>query len=140
LCNRIARDFETHAKKRLPNALADLLPARLIPVAVALAELDAGKTAAGVSGVERKKLAQVLKSLPLTIRAARPVDEAIVTAGGVRTTEINPSTMESKIVKGLYFCGELVDVDAYTGGFNLSIAFSTGYLAGLSARRALRPV
>jgi predicted Rossmann fold flavoprotein len=137
LCNRITRDFTAYAKKSVPNALRALLPARLIPAAVALSGLEAGGTAAGVGKAGKERLAATLKNLRMASRAPRPVAEAIVTAGGVRTSEINPSTMESKLVKGLYFCGELMDVDAYTGGFNLSIAFATGCLAGRSARTAL---
>ena len=134
---RIARDFEFYAKKQLANAMADLLPARLIPVVIEYAGLEPALRAdrAGAAGVA--KLSETLKNLPLSISAARPPDEAIVTAGGVRTDEINPAAMESKIVPDLYFCGELIDVDAYTGGFNLSIAFATGHVAGFSAAAAL---
>jgi predicted Rossmann fold flavoprotein len=137
LRDRIGRDFSMYRKKRLRAALADLMPRALIPVAIAGAGMDAETPVAaiGKSGVNR--LADAIKALPLTISGSRPIDEAIVTAGGVRTQEINPSTMESKIRRGLYFCGEVIDVDAYTGGFNLSIAFSTGCLAGRSAAASL---
>jgi predicted Rossmann fold flavoprotein len=134
---RIGRDFELYAKKRLKNAMSDLLPTRLIPVVIACGGLDPEGRADAVGKAGRAKLSEILKNLPLTIRAARPASEAIVTAGGVKTSEINPSTMESKRMPGLYFCGELIDVDAYTGGFNLSIAFATGMLAGKSAAAAL---
>ena len=137
LCARITRDFSFYAKKQLINAMADLTPRSLIPVIIREAGLDPNQRAdlAGKAGVA--KLSEAMKGLKLTIRAARPASEAIATAGGVKTTEINPSTMESKIVPGLYFCGELIDVDAYTGGFNLSIAFATGHVAGKSAAARL---
>ena len=131
---RIARDFQLYSKKSLRNAMADLLPARLIPVVIAEAGLVPETRADTVGKAGAAKLSEVLKGLKLTIKAPRPASEAIVTAGGVRTAEINPSTMESKLTPGLYFCGELIDVDAYTGGFNLSIAFATGHVAGTSAR------
>ena len=112
------------------HALDDLLPKKLIPVIVRLSEIDSQKKVHQVTRQERQKLVELFKALPLTVKAMRPVSEAIITSGGVKVGEINPSTMESKIVPGLYFCGEMIDVDAYTGGFNLQIAFSTGFLAG----------
>lgn len=127
---RVMRDFEKYINKQLKNALFDLLPENLIPIIIELSGIDGQKPVNIIKKEERAKLVNLLKALPLTIKSLRPIDEAIVTAGGVNTDEINPSTMESKIIKNLYFCGEVIDVDAYTGGFNLQIAFSTGYLAG----------
>ena len=133
LDRRIRRDFEKFSKKHLVNSLDELLPKALIPVIIELAGVDAHKEAAEISKEERNALVKIIKALPLTVCAARPIEEAIVTSGGIKVSEINPSTMESKLVKGLYFAGEIIDVDAYTGGFNLQIAFSTGALAGDNA-------
>ena len=105
----------------------------LIPVIIRLVGIDAHKEVSGITKSERMALGKVIKALPLTIRGTRPIDEAIITSGGVKVSEINPSTMESKLIEGLYFAGEIIDVDAYTGGFNLQIAFSTGALAGENA-------
>lgn len=110
----------------------DLLPQKLIPVIIKLSGIDPEEPVNQIKREQRKTLVNLLKKLTMTIKDSRPIDDAIVTAGGISTNEINPSTMESKIVKGLYFAGEVIDVDAYTGGFNLTIAFSTGYLAGSS--------
>ena len=133
LDERVRRDFAQNVNKHLINALDALLPKALIPVIVRLAELDAHKAVNQVSKEERLRLVTRLKDLCLTASGFRPVEEAIVTSGGVSVKEINPSTMESKLVRGLYFAGEVIDVDAYTGGFNLQIAFSTGWLAGDNA-------
>ncbi len=132
LDERIQRDFEKYSRKQFKNSLDDLLPQKLIPVVIRLSEIVPEKPVHQVKKEERRRLVQLLKGLETTITGARPIKEAIVTAGGVKTNEINPSTMESKKVKGLFFAGEIIDVDAYTGGFNLTIAFSTGYLAGLN--------
>ena len=132
LDKRIQRDFEKYAKKHLQNGLDDLLPKALIPIVIRLSEMDPHKEISFITREERKRLCTLLKGLPLTITGLRPVAEAIVTSGGVKVGEINPSTMESKKTKGLYFAGEIMDVDAYTGGYNLQIAYSTGYLAGMS--------
>lgn len=132
LYDRIHRDFEKYSRKKLKNALDDLLPQKMIPVVIGLSEIYPDKFVNQITREERRKLVKVLKSMEISIAGARPIAEAIVTAGGVSTDEINPSTMESKLVKGLYFAGEIIDVDAYTGGFNLTIAFSTGMLAGMS--------
>ncbi len=129
---RILRDFEKHSRKHLVNGMEELLPKALIPVVLRLSGLDGHRTANSVTRAERLRLGEVIKSLELTVKRFRPIDEAIVTSGGVKVSEIDPSTMESKIVPGLYFAGEVIDVDAYTGGFNLQIAFSTGYLAAES--------
>lgn len=132
---RLLRDFKKNQGRYLKNALGGLLPQRLIPVILALAGVDGHKQVDQVTREERERVAHVLKNIILTVKRTRPLNEAIVTGGGVDTREINPSTMESKIVKGLYFAGEVIDVDALTGGYNLQIAFSTGYLAGISVDR-----
>ncbi len=133
LDKRICRDFLESGKKHLVNSLDKLLPKALIPVIIEIAGIDPHKEVCTITKAERMMLGRVIKNLSLTIKKARPVAEAIVTAGGVSTTEINPSTMESKLISGLFFAGEVIDVDAYTGGFNLQIAYSTGYLAGENA-------
>lgn len=130
---RVQRDFAKYARKQFSNSLGDLLPKSLIPVIIELSGIDREKPVHQITKAERAKLVSLLKSLKLTVSKARPIDEAIVTAGGISTKEINPSTMESKLIKGLYFAGEIIDVDGYTGGFNLTIAFSTGFTAGTSA-------
>lgn len=130
---RILRDFGEEGKKHLINAMDKLLPKAIIPVIIKRAGVPAHKAAGQLTHGERQKICRAMKSFALTVVKTRPIDEAIITAGGVRCSEINPSTMESKIVGGLYFAGEIIDVDAYTGGYNLQIAFSTGYLAGESA-------
>jgi len=132
LDKRLLRDFEKYQNKQLKNALFDLLPEKLIPVVIALSGILEEKKVNVITKEERRKIVEILKRFPLTITGLRPVDEAIVTAGGVCVDEVEPGTMESKLVSGLYFCGEVLDLDAYTGGFNLQIAFSTGYLAGQS--------
>ena len=129
---RLQRDFESNLNKQFKNSLNDLLPKKLIPVIIGLSGIQENKYVNQITKEERKKLIDLLLGLPITINRPRPLSEAIVTAGGISTKEINPSTMESKIVAGLYFAGELIDVDALTGGYNLQIAFSTGYLAGIS--------
>lgn len=121
----------------LKNALAELLPHKLVPVILALAGVEPQKQVDQVSKKERGLLVHALKNLTLTVTGTRPLNEAIVTRGGINVKEINPSTMESKIIAGLYFAGEVMDVDALTGGYNLQIAFSTGYLAGTSAAAAI---
>ena len=130
LDKRIQKDFTKYGSRNFENALGDLLPAKSIPVMVELSGINAELKVNQISKTERLELGSVIKKFPITIKALRPIKEAIVTAGGVSVKEINPQTMESKLVNGLYFAGEVIDVDAYTGGFNLQIAFSTGYLAG----------
>lgn len=130
LDERIQRDFEKYSRKQFKNSLEDLLPQKLIPIVVSLSGIDPDQPVNQIKREERRFLVSLLKKFSLAISGARPIEEAIVTSGGVSTNEINPSTMESKIINGLYFAGEVIDVDAYTGGFNLTIAFSTGYLAG----------
>ena len=130
---RIQRDFANYIRKQLVNGMKDLLPGRLIPVVLDAAFLDPDKQVNQISKEERSRLAYNLKNLSFPITRTRPLAEAIVTAGGVSTKEINPKTFESKIVKGLYFAGEVIDVDGYTGGYNLQAAFSSGYAAGYAA-------
>ena len=127
---RIQRDFEQHIRKSLKNGLLDLLPHKLIEPVLDCAYLDPEKPVHQVTAEERHRLAETLQHLTLTIAKTRPLAQAIVTAGGVSVREINPKTMESKLVPGLYFAGEVVDVDAYTGGYNLQAAFSMGNAAG----------
>ena len=130
LRERVDRDFAAYEQKHLHNGMIDLLPKRLIDIVLNAAGLAPERVVGQISSKERERLVRVLQALPLTIMGTRPIVEAIVTAGGVATHEINPRTMESKIVKHLYFVGELVDVDAYTGGYNLQAAFSMGHAAG----------
>ena len=129
LDERIIRDFNEEKNKEFKNSLEKLLPKKLIPVIISKMGIE--KKVNEVTKEERKKLVNILKRFEIEISGFRPVEEAIVTVGGVSIKEINPKTMESKLVKGLYFAGEIIDVDAYTGGFNLQIAYSTGYTAGL---------
>lgn len=132
LDKRIQKDFEKYINKDIINSLGDLLPKKLIPVAVSLSEIEPHKKCNEITKAERRKLLSVIKNLTLTFKEFRPIAEAIVTSGGVKVKEIDPKTMQSKLLEDLYFAGEIIDVDAYTGGFNLQIAFSTGYLAGQS--------
>lgn len=131
LSQRVQRDFEKFTKKQFKNSLNDLLPAKLVPEVIRLSKINPEKQVDQITKEERERLVNILKKFEITIKKFRPIDEAIVTAGGINIKEINSTTMESKIVSGLYFAGEIIDVDAYTGGFNLQIAFSTGYVAGL---------
>lgn len=133
LDSRIMRDFEKFSRKQIGNALHELLPSKLIPVILDLAFLNPEKPVNQITKAERQRLLQQLKHLTFTITGTRPVSEAIVTAGGISVKEINPSTLASKVVQGLYLAGEVIDIDGYTGGFNLQAAFSTGYVAGRSA-------
>ena len=128
---RIRRDFEEIKNKEFKNSLEKLLPKKMIPAILDLSGIDINKKVNSITKEERQKLVELLKNFEINIDGFRPVEEAIVTAGGISIKEINPKTMESKLVNGLYFAGEIIDVDAYTGGFNLQIAFSTGYVAGL---------
>lgn len=129
LDDRILRDFRSSNNKQLINAISDLLPSKLIPIVVELSGVDSRKIVNVITKEERHRIVHVLKNLELTVIGNRGFDEAIITRGGISTKEINPSTMESKKYKGLYFAGEMIDVDAVTGGFNLQIAWSTAYLA-----------
>ena len=130
LDDRILRDFSEEKNKEFKNSLDNLLPKKIIPVIVDVLKIN--KKVNEVTKEERKKIVQLLKNFEIKISGYRPIEEAIITRGGILTNEINPKTMESKLVKGLYFAGEIIDVDGYTGGFNLQIAYSTGYTAGLN--------
>ena len=127
---RILRDFEEVKNKEFRNSLDKLLPKKMIEEVINLSEIDSYKKVNSITKEERRRLIKLLKNFEVTIKGFRPVEEAIITAGGVSVKEINPKTMESKLVKGLYFAGEIIDLDAYTGGFNLQIAYSTGFVAG----------
>ena len=127
---RIRRDFEELKNKKFKNSLEKLLPNKLIPEIIKLSKINPEKQVNSITKEERQNLVNIIKNFKLTIKDFRPIEEAIITSGGISTKEIDPKTMESKIVKGLYFAGEIIDVDAYTGGFNLQIAYSTGYAAG----------
>ena len=129
---RIKRDFEMYSNKNFVNALVDLLPSKMIPVIADYCGIEHEKKINQITREDRRHLTEALKHFALTVKCPRPITEAIITSGGVNTKQINPSTMESKLVKGLFFAGEVIDVDAYTGGFNLQIAFSTGYTAGMN--------
>ncbi|NLW22474.1 MAG: NAD(P)/FAD-dependent oxidoreductase [Tissierellia bacterium] len=129
---RILRDFEMFKNKQIKNGLKKLLPVKLIPIIIAQSGIDEDKPIHQITKEDRARLVDNIKSLQLTFRKFRPIEEAIVTSGGISTKEINSSTMESKIVPGLYFAGEIIDVDGLTGGYNLQIAYSTGYLAGIN--------
>ena len=130
---RIISDFSKYANKDFLNALGDLLPQKLIPVIVSLSGIDARKKVNSITKEERRALCEVIRCLRIPLSRFRPINEAIITKGGVSVKEISPKTMESKLCRGLYFAGEVIDVDAYTGGYNLQIAFSTAVLAGESA-------
>jgi len=132
LDKRILRDFEERSNKQFKNALDGLLPAKMIPVIIDLSNIEPDKPVHEVTRQERKGLVELMKALTMTVIGTRPVKEAIITQGGIQVKEVNPSTMESKLVENLYVAGEVLDVDALTGGFNLQIAWSTGYLAGSS--------
>lgn len=131
LDDRILRDFKEFKNRQFKHSLDKLLPQKMIPLIIELSNIDENKRVNEITREERKKLIQLLKNFTITIKDFRPVEEAIITCGGIDTKEINPKTMESKLIKGLYFAGEIIDVDSYTGGFNLQIAYSTGYTAGL---------
>ena len=127
---RLLRDFNEYKNRQYINSLDKLLPKKSINTIVDLSNIDKHKKVNEINKEERKKLVHILKNFELTVKSFRDINEAIVTAGGISTKEINPKTMESKIIEGLYFAGEIIDVDGYTGGFNLQIAHSTGYVAG----------
>ena len=133
LDKRLLRDFDENKNKRFGNALGGLFPMKLIPVMVELSGIRSDKKVNEITKEERRRFGELIKAVPLTVKGLRGYEEAIITRGGVCVKEINPSTMESKKVKGLYFAGEVLDVDALTGGFNLQIAWSTGHLAGSCA-------
>lgn len=133
LDRRVLREFDANKNKQFKNVLGALFPAKLVPIMPQLSAIAADKKINEITKEEREQFVSVIKRMELTISGLRGYDEAIITKGGVAVNEVNPSTMESRLVKGLYFAGEVLDVDALTGGFNLQIAWSTGYLAGISA-------
>ena len=130
---RVLRDFSENSNRNFINALNFLLPKKLVPVIVSLSGIPMDTKVNSITREQRAKLVRLLKHFTVTVTDFRPIEEAVVTSGGVKTAEIDPKTMQSKLIDGLYFAGEVIDVDAYTGGFNLQIAFSTGHLAGVSA-------
>lgn len=132
LDERMLKDFEIYNNKQFKNALNDLLPQKIIPIIINLCNIEPDKTVNQITKLEREDLVKVIKHMPLKFKTFRSMDEAIITSGGVNIKEINPSTMESLIIEDLFFAGEMIDVDALTGGFNLQIAFSTGFIAGSS--------
>lgn len=136
LDKRLQKDFDFYSKKQLINGMKDLLPSRLIPLIIELAGIDPQKPINQISKEERQQIGYMLQHMPLTVKGLRPVEEAIVTAGGISLQEFNPKTMESKLVKGLYGAGEVLDIDAFTGGYNLQAAFSTGYVAAMHITHA----
>lgn len=133
LDQRILRDFSEEKNKAFKNSLNKLLPSKIIPVIVNLSQINSDKKVNEVTREERKRLTELIKAFPITIIGNKGFEQAVITQGGVSVRDVDASTMESKIVRNVYFAGEVLDVDAYTGGFNLQIAWSTGYLAGISA-------
>ena len=133
LDQRILRDLEQYQNRSMENALQDLYPRTMIPVMLKRAEIPSETKANSLTKQQRRRLLELTKAFPVEIAGTRPVAEAIITAGGIKTKEVDPKTMESKLISGLYFAGEILDVDAYTGGFNLQIAWSTAYAAGMAA-------
>ncbi len=131
LDERILRDFQEYKNKQFKNSLDKLLPQKMIPIIVQESGIEANKPVNEITKIERKNLVNLLKKLVIPIKNFRPIEEAIITSGGINIKEINPKTMQSKKINGLYFAGEIIDIDGYTGGFNLQIAYSTGYTAGL---------
>ena len=138
LDKRLQCELDGHGRRQLHNILAGLLPDKMVHVFATLLAIPTGKPAHQVAAAERRRIRALLQDLRVTIGGSRPIAEAIVTAGGVDTREIDPRTMQSRLIKGLFFCGEVIDIDADTGGYNLQAAFSTGYLAGESAARAVK--
>lgn len=134
LDKRLLRDFEENSHKAFKNALGGLFPAKLIPVMVELSGIDGEKKVYDVTREERRSFVRLIQNLPLTVTGTRGFEEAIITQGGIPVSEVNPSTMESKLCSGLYFAGEMLDIDALTGGYNLQLAWSTGHLAGASVK------
>jgi hypothetical protein len=134
---RLLRDLDAHGKRQFRALLKDLLPAKLIPVCMDLTSISPYKVGHQITARERKRLRVWLKDFRLEVTGHRPLEEAIITAGGLSTREIDPRTMASRLIKGLYFAGEVLDVDADTGGYNLQAAFSTGWLAGRSAAQVV---
>ena len=133
LDDRILRDLELYQNRSMENALTDLLPRSMIPVVLRRLEIDPEMQANSLTRQKRRAMVELLKAFPLEIAGKRPVSEAIITSGGIKVSEIDPKTMESRLIPGLYFAGEIIDCDAYTGGFNLQIAWATAYASGSSA-------
>ena len=140
LDDRILRDLDMYQNRAMENALIDLLPRSMIPVVLRRLEIDPGMQANSLTKQKRRALVELLKGFRVEITGKRPVSEAIITSGGVKVSEIDPKTMESKKVSGLYFAGEVIDCDAYTGGFNLQIAWATAYAAGMAVKTGLQPM
>ena len=134
LNDRILRDLDMYKNRTMENAMTDLLPRSMIPVVLEALQIPIDLQANSLTKQQRRSLVELLKGFPVTITGKRPVAEAIITSGGIKTSEIDPKTMASKLVDGLYFAGEIIDCDAYTGGFNLQIAWATGYAAGISVK------
>ena len=134
LNERILRDLDTYKNRAMENALTDLLPRSMIPVVLEMLSIPADLQANSLTKQQRRSLVDLLKAFPVEITGKRPVSEAIITSGGIKVSEIDPKTMESKLVTGLYFAGEIIDCDGYTGGFNLQIAWSTAYAAGRATK------
>ena len=130
LNQRVLKDFEKNKNKEFKNSLGDLLPKKMIPIIIQLSKIDSQKQVNEITKLERQNLVKLLKNFKLTIKDFGNINDAIITSGGINIKEINSKTMESKLIQGLFFAGEIIDVDAYTGGFNLQIAYSTGYTAG----------
>ena len=127
---RIQRDFQEIKNKQFKNGFRKLLPQKMIPTVIEMSEINPDKPIHTITKEERRKIIEILKHFRIRIKNFRPIEEAIITSGGINIKEINPKTLQSKKVEGLYFAGEIIDVDSYTGGFNLQIAYSTGYVAG----------
>ena len=134
LDKRLLRDFEKYKNKQIINALVEVLPQKLIPIVLSFSGVEEKKSVNALTKEERARLVKTMKALPLKLKSLRGFEEAIITSGGVALSEINPKTMESKRVEGLKFCGEVLDIDAFTGGFNMQIAFATGFAAGNSIK------
>ena len=134
---RLLRDLEQYKNRSMENALTDILPRSMIPVILQRAQIPASLQANALTKQQRRQLLTLMKAYPVEIAGKRPVSEAIITSGGIKVSEVDPKTMMSKLVPGLYFAGEILDCDAYTGGFNLQIAWATAYVAGTSAKHSI---
>ena len=137
LNERLLRDLDQYKNRTMENALTDLLPRSMIPVILQLAQIDPSLQANSLKKEQRRRLLDLLKAFPVEIKGKRPVEEAIITSGGVKVSQVDPKTMESKLINGLYFAGEILDCDAYTGGFNLQIAWATAYAAAMAVKTGI---
>ena len=137
LNERLLRDLDQYKNRTMENALTDLLPRSMIPVILRLAQIDPALQANSLKKEQRRRLLELLKAFPVQIKGKRPVEEAIITSGGIKVSQIDPKTMESKLINGLYFAGEILDCDAYTGGFNLQIAWATAYAAAMAVKTGI---